>query len=125
MIACSSGGINQTFTTSLGVGLNSWHVMSGPGTFHTSCYDASGFQTIKSMHEGLKGWLLGCPQGSTAQLTPIPNDCDDWHWGLFDNCEVFLVVLGPGNHGYVYTVCLYSMYVLIIMNLGSIMGPGV
>jgi hypothetical protein len=100
MIACSSGGINHALTTGLGVGLNSWHIMSGPGTFHTSHFDASGLRTIVSVREGLKGWLWGRHKGS-GMLTPIPSDSDDWHWDLLKDCEIFFVVLGPGDTAYV------------------------
>jgi hypothetical protein len=98
MVACSAGGVNRTFTTGLGVGLNAWHIMSGPGTFHTSHFDASGFRTIITVREGLKGWLWGRSRDSSS-FTPIPTDSDDWHWDLFQNCEVFFVVLGPGDTG--------------------------
>jgi len=99
MVACSSGGMNRTFTTGLGVGLNTWHIMSGPGTFHSAHFDASGLRTIISVLEGLKGWMWGRPWGSNHPWTPVPSDREDWHWSLFDNCEIFLVVLGPGDNG--------------------------
>jgi hypothetical protein len=100
MIACSSGGISRTFTTGLGVGLNAWRIMSGPGTFHTSHFDASGFRTIITVREGLKGWLWGRRKGSNqsfAPLVPLPGKGEDWHWHLLDQCEVYFVVLGPGD----------------------------
>lgn len=100
MIACSSGGIGRTFTTGVGLGLNAWHIMSGPGTFHTSHFDASGFRTVIHVREGLKGWLWGRRQGFNGPLfplVPLPGDGEEWHWTLFEDCEIYMVVLGPGD----------------------------
>lgn len=101
MIACSSGGANRTFTTGLGVGLNAWHIMSGPGTFHPSHFDANGFQTIITLREGLKGWMWGRIRNPSRLLTPVPTDREDWHWDLFKDCDIYFIVLGPGDTGYV------------------------
>ena len=83
--------------TGLGVGLNAWYIMSGPGTFHTSHFDASGLRTIISVLEGFKGWLWGRRKGSIGPLVPLPAKGEDWHWGLFKDHHIYFVVLGPGD----------------------------
>jgi hypothetical protein len=100
LISCSSAGISKTLTTGIPVGLNTWHIMSGPGTFHTTHFDANGLITIIRVREGLKGWLWGRPRDPDAPI-PTPGDDDGnltgWHWSLFDNCDLGFVVLGPGD----------------------------
>ena len=102
LIACSSGGIDATLTTGLGVGLNAWYILSGPGTFHTSHWDANGLRTIISVREGYKGLLVGRHKGTGGPLVPLPGKGDDWHWSLFDDYDVYIAVLGPGDAGLVY-----------------------
>ena len=97
MVACSSGGISKTYTTGVGVGLNAWCIMSGPGTFHTSHFDASGLRTIIQVVEGFKGWMWGRRKGSDGPFVALPGNGEDWHWSLFDHHEVYFVVLGPGD----------------------------
>jgi hypothetical protein len=78
--------------------------MSGPGTFHTSHFDASGLTTIITVREGFKGWLWGRRKrssGLTPPLVAAPSDQDDWHWDLFQNHDIYMVVLGPGDSAYV------------------------
>jgi len=101
MVACSSGGVINTLTTGLGVRLNAWRIMSGPGTFHTSHPDANGFGTIIQVLEGLKGWLWGRPKGCDGPFFPLPwpGDGEEWHFNLFKNCDIYFVVLGPGDTG--------------------------
>jgi hypothetical protein len=101
MVACSSGEVNKTFTTGVGVGLNAWRIMSGPGTFHPSHFDANGLRTLIQVLEGLKAWLWGRPKGCDGPFfpLPLPGDGEEWHWSLFDNCDIYIVVLGPGDAG--------------------------
>ena len=101
MVACSSGGVISDFTTGLGAGLNAWRIMSGPGTFHTTHFDANGLRTIIQVLEGLKGWLFGRPKGCDAPFVPLPlpGNGEDWHWSLYENCDLYFVVLGPGDCG--------------------------
>jgi len=51
------------------------------------------------MLEGLKGWLWGCPKGCDGPFFPLPwpGDSEEWHWSLFENCNIYFVVLGPGD----------------------------
>jgi hypothetical protein len=85
------------FTTGLGIGLNAWHIMSGPGTFHSSHFDASGLRTVIRVLEGFKGWLWGRRKGSNGHFVSFPGKGEDWHWSLFKNYDVYFVVLGPGD----------------------------
>ena len=99
LVACSSGGADATLTMGLSVGLNAWHVMSGPGAFHPTHFDANGLQTIIAMKEGFKAWLWGRRKRSSGRLVAHPGDGKDWHWNLFKDHHVYLTVLGPGDIG--------------------------
>jgi hypothetical protein len=109
LIACSSGGADATLTSGVAVGLNAWRIMSGPGTFHASHWDANGLITIISMLEGFKLWLWGRRKGTRGPLVPLPGEGEGWHWSLFKDYDIYLVVLGPGDTGWahvVYFLCI-------------------
>jgi hypothetical protein len=122
MAAASIGEISPTLTTGVAAGLNMWHVMSGPGTFHSSHVDACGFGTILRVREGLKG-VLWARRRDSRRLIPIPSDCADWHWDLLKDCDVYLVVLGPGDTGCVQQWS--SLCLILKAGAVSILGPGV
>jgi hypothetical protein len=105
LVACCSAGIDATLTSGVAVGLNAWRIMSGPGTFHTSHLDANGLITVITMLEGFKGWFWGRRKGTTGPLVPLPGIGDDWHENLYQDYDVYLVVLGPGDTG-----CVYAAY---------------
>lgn len=88
------------WTSGLPVGLNAWRIISGPGTFHTTHFDANGVMTIITILEGYKGWAWGRRKGSSGPLVPLPGDGDGWHWSLYDDYDIYLVVLGPGDTAY-------------------------
>jgi hypothetical protein len=79
--------------------------MSGPGTFHTSHWDASGLMTLISLLEGYKAWLWGRRKGTKGPLVPLPGKGDGWHWDLFKGYDIYIVVLGPGDTGCAYVPC--------------------
>jgi hypothetical protein len=102
MAACSARRISSEFTTGVSVGLNAWHIMSGPGTVHTSHWDANGLMTIITVREGFKVWVWGRGKDTCdpeVPLVPAPGDREDWHWDLFANHDIYVFVLGPGDSG--------------------------
>ena len=87
-------------------GLRKWLICSSCGTFHTPHYDANSLCTCASVYEGWKLWMWGIREAHTPLPTPWPeapdaaNPSTSWHWALFDNCIVYMVVLGPGDSMY-------------------------
>ena len=79
--------------------------MSGPGTLHTSHWDANGLMTIISLLEGYKAWWWGRPKGTSEPLVQLPGEGNGWHLDLFKDYDIYLVVLGPGDKG-----CAYLSY---------------
>jgi hypothetical protein len=87
--------------------------MSGPGTLHTSHWDANGLMTVITLLEGFKLWGWGRPKGTSGPLVPLPGEGDGWHWNLFEDYDIYLVVLGPGDSGCVYLACFWSIVLSI------------
>lgn len=94
-----------------GHGLRKWIIVSSCGSFHTVHFDGNGLCTIVTVREGFKLWVWGVPKSGAPLPTPAPpvespesDGGEGWSWALFDDCDVFGVVLGPEDTMYVFFI---------------------
>lgn len=84
-------------------GLRKWNICSSCGTCHLPHVDANGLCTEVSVKEGYKVWAWGVRRSRSPLPTPLPRPpngaeaANSWHWALFEDCIIYIVVLGPGD----------------------------
>lgn len=70
--------------------------MSSPGALSTVHPDGNGLSTIVTVLEGFKLWVFGRKRTPGMHPLPVPEG-DMWWFNLFHDCELYAVVLGPGD----------------------------
>lgn len=97
-------GANFFVLGNRGQGLRKWIIASSCGSFHTVHVDANGLCTVVTVREGFKLWVWGVRKSGSSLPTPTPlvesteaDGAEGWSWTMFDDCNVYAVVLGPGD----------------------------
>lgn len=77
--------------------------ISSCGTYREPQYDSHTFSTLLTVQGGYKLVIYGVKKSGQVLPAPIPRG-DQWEWSLYDDCQPFAIVLGPGCTLY---VCLF------------------